>query len=533
MGRSASVLSPPTRGIGRVARLLRALVSPFSTVQASSTPAGRSRSRQQRHNAPTELRFAVDGKHRVLDLTPVRERLGKHWPRYADSVFLVAEKVVRREIGPKDRLSRKSDALIIAFEAPNSRAAAVIQTKVSKTLTQLLFGDGMFADAIPRRALASPPRRAARARTRGGFFRWLGALFGRFQAPAPAPAIEKSAADGPSGAGAEPASAAAPSVEPPDLEWAEKENAPAGSAAPPRAAARAISGQATRPALPLARFAAGNDKDVRQIEWAIFNATLRAARANAEFGAAVEERLSQVRFTYQPLWHVPSRALVSYRCTPVLVDQDNFIEGDKVLPNPVSVDQLMVLDQLALTNIIVDIEAMLNRNLDSVLVVPLHFTSFTADWSSGALSSLCNHIPAEARKRLVVEITDAATGRTDARFPPAVRALRPYCSRLGVVTPLRTRDFRYWAELGFLTAATDVTDWGGSEADLIGELDRFTLSARRDGLRAVVFGLRTRSLILAAATMGVEFVHGDPISQLGAMGVMERMPFDFADLYDA
>jgi hypothetical protein len=68
---------------------------------------------------------------------------------------------------------------------------------------------------------------------------------------------------------------------------------------------------------------------------------------------------------------------------------------------------------------------------------------------------------------------------------------------------------------------------------LIGELDRFTLSARRDGLRAVVFGLRTRSLILAAATMGVEFVHGDPISQLGAMGVMERMPFDFADLYDA
>jgi hypothetical protein len=197
-----------------------------------------------------------------------------------------------------------------------------------------------------------------------------------------------------------------------------------------------------------------------------------------------------------------------------------------------SVDQHMLLDQLALTNVIVDIEAMLTKNLDSVIIVPLHFSSFTADWSVGALSKLCTHIPTQGRKRLVIEIVDAANGRTDARLPGVVRMLKPYCTRLGAVVPIRTRDLRYWAELGFLTATADLTDWGGQEQDLVGELDRFALAARRDGLKAAVLGLKSRSLILAAATMGFEFVHGAPISHLAAMGVMEQVPFDFADLYD-
>jgi hypothetical protein len=68
---------------------------------------------------------------------------------------------------------------------------------------------------------------------------------------------------------------------------------------------------AHRYAVPLARFAPGDDAEIRQIEWAIFEATLRVARANAEFGAVVEERLSHVRFAYRPLWHVASRALGS------------------------------------------------------------------------------------------------------------------------------------------------------------------------------------------------------------------------------
>jgi hypothetical protein len=315
-----------------------------------------------------------------------------------------------------------------------------------------------------------------------------------------------------------------------ELEFADRvPGAPVGRSA---AKARPSSVGPARAALPLTRFAPGDDAEIRQIEWAIFEATLRAARANADFGAAVEERLSRVRFAYRPLWHVASRALLGYRCTPSLVENDTVIQGDGVLPNPMSVDQHMLLDQLALTNVIVDIEAMLTKDLDSVIIAPLHFSSFTADWSLGALSKLCTHIPTQGRKRLVIEIVDAANGRTDARLPGVVRMLKPYCTRLGAVVPIRTRDLRYWAELGFLTATADLTDWDGQEQDLVGELDRFALAARRDGLKAAVLGLRSRSLILAAATMGFEFVHGAPISHLAAMGVMEQVPFDFADLYD-
>ncbi len=260
-------------------------------------------------------------------------------------------------------------------------------------------------------------------------------------------------------------------------------------------------------------------------------ATLRAAREHAKYEPAVEAALRRVRFAYRPLWHVGSRSLAIFRCTPVMENETGLVEGDAVLPNPGAHELHMMLDHLTLANVLLDIETLLHDKRDGMVVVPLHFVSFVADWSGEPLMKMLHNLPTSGRARIVFEIVDAFAGRTDARFRAVVHALRPFCSRLGANLPLRVQDPRFWRELGISVVSTDLTGYDAPEDELIAELDRFVVGARPLGLRTVAIGLGSRSLVLAAATMGFDMVHGTNVAHFADRDAFGRVPFDFSDLY--
>jgi len=531
VGHFPSIATRSARLGARARRYLGGLFNPFTRRQQSEL-ARRQEHAQDRPRQAVSLTLATrkDGGRHILDLAPVRERLGAHWPRYADSLYVMAEKIIRNELGPKDRFERDNDTFVITFDSNAGHGADVTFGKIENTLSQLLFGSGEARDAPHRSATrAISPFKGKKRRAALGWFRRFLARLSAFRS---GPILEGIRPE--PGVGEQPRGAAARGRGLHAAAFAIPLQVPAG---PPEisstatAARTAIAPSWSAPPIPLTRFAQGGDTDVFEIEQAIFGATLRTARAHAEFPPAVEAALRKLRFAYRPFWHVGSRALLIYRCTPVLVLDDRVLENDAVLPNPDSRDLKMLLDQIVLANVIVDLEALIRKGLDSLIVVPLHFSSFAEEWSASALTNLCEHIPVAGRKRVIFVMVDAASGRTDGRFQSVTRTLKPYCARFGARVPLRTRDMRYWRELGFAVVGADVTGMTGQELDIIAELDQFLLAAKREGMRSVVEGLNTRSLILAAATMGFDFVHGAPISYLANMGVIERVPFDFSDLY--
>ncbi len=279
------------------------------------------------------------------------------------------------------------------------------------------------------------------------------------------------------------------------------------------------------------RRARRDENEIRRIEDAIVAATLRTAREHAKFGPAVEAALRRVRFAYRPCWHVGSRSLAIFRCTPVMEQEFGLVEGDDVLPNPGARDLHIMLDHLTLANVLLDIETLLRDKRDGMVVVPLHYASFLEDWAGNPLAQMLHHIPKSGRPRVVFEIIDAFAGRTDSRIRGVVQLLRPYCGRLGANLPLRINEHRFWRELGFSVVSTDLTGYDGSESDLIAGLDRFVLGARPLGLRTAAIGLGSRSLVLAAATMGFDIVHGANVAHFADRDVFGRVPFDFSDLY--
>ena len=247
--------------------------------------------------------------------------------------------------------------------------------------------------------------------------------------------------------------------------------------------------------------------------------------------AAHEKTLSRIRVTYRSIWNVATRVIAVYRATPTLVEDNLILRGDAVLTNLGSRELLARLDELTLSHVVLDLEQLARRGLEVAIVVPLHFASFADEWSSKALLRLCNKIPESARGKVVFESLDAAHGWGDPKFRGVMRLLKPFCNRFGAVMPLRSRDLSFLRELGFATASIEASEQFGTETDIINCLEQFRMSAHRDGLLTAVWGLKTRSLVLSAATMGFDFVHGDMIGSSALEAPMDRIDYDFENLY--
>ncbi|HEX9836133.1 MAG TPA: hypothetical protein VGB90_04720 [Alphaproteobacteria bacterium] len=508
----------------------------------------------------------AEGNRRILDLAPVRDRLGEHWPRYSEAVRLIAEKVIRKEIGAADRYERSGDSFVIAFGDSGGLRVERSFAKIQRTLEEMLYGSGIDADS--ERARPAARGTAARGAPRKGLFRRMIEgiarpfrsirLFGGARRPAaPAPVADAVAEDrgvavseasaaaaappGPAAVAARRvAAAAAPSgadgspqaVAAGPVAAADSPHSPSGPArSQGRDGAHAASHRAAHGGGMMARLAAKNDAEIRKLEGAILAAALRTAREHASLPANVEAALTKVRFAYRPIWVVNGRLVGVYRCTPVAFEDGTFVEGDAILPNATSREQRVMLDQLTLANVILDIEALVRQKRDVLIVIPLHFGSFVEEWSDKVLVNLCQHIPEAGRPRIVIEILDAAEGRSDPRLQSAMRTMKPFAGRFSADLAVTNRDFRFWREAGFTASGVNAAENARPEDELIAELDQFQLFAKREGLRTFVTGLKTRSLILAAATMGFDFVHGDPIAPLAAGGGFDRVEFDFGNLY--
>lgn len=239
----------------------------------------------------------------------------------------------------------------------------------------------------------------------------------------------------------------------------------------------------------------------------------------------------RIQFMYRPIWKIDNRLIAIYRATPSLVEGERVLMGDAVLSNSWSAEQVAKLDELTLSRVVFDLDAHSRAGLNVIIVVPIHLASFVDEWSSKNLLKLCQRIPESARGNVVFEVLDALQVRSDARFKAAMRILRPFCRRFGAMMPIHARNFDFLRAAGFATVATEVSEQLGDEVQIIDALELFYMGSSQEGLLTAAWGLRTRSLMLAAATIGYDFINGQMIGAFPTGTLLNQVDYYLEDLY--
>ena len=99
-------------------------------------------------------------KLHVLQLEPIKIRLGTRWPRLADLVHKLFEKALRRAQGPSDHFVAVGElSYVVTFHGLSVSEASLACTAVAKEVCELLFGDGI--DDIAVRALVGTVPKAS------------------------------------------------------------------------------------------------------------------------------------------------------------------------------------------------------------------------------------------------------------------------------------------------------------------------------------------------------------------------------------
>lgn len=413
----------------------------------------------------------------TLDLSPLRARLGQHWSLYSDVVFRIAEIIINKSIGAGDNYSRDGLTIKIELDASAGRNVGAIFCEIENKLSQTLLPDGQAVaspldkDDGKQHLVAGLDREASHVGSDSkisGSFRSNPALLSRVA--------------GHRGAGR--------------------------STILPTTGSRLLS----------------QETSISDVD----GAAARFPEAASMNGMAH----GRVYVTYRPIWKIDSHLIAIYRATPTLVVDNRIRLGDAVLTNPRSRDLIARLDELTLWRVLFDLEAHARNSLDVVVVVPIHLSSFTDQWWSTNLLRLCRKIPESARRHVVFEAVDAVHVGGDSRIKAVMRMLKPFCRRFGAIMPLQARDLGFLSALGFDLIAVEASAQPGTEMEIIDLLDQFYMIASQEGLLTGAWGLRTHSLVLAAAAIGYDLINGQMIGGFPTGVLLSQIDYHFEDLYE-
>src|SRR6266404_2113658 len=94
--------------------------------------------------APSANPTVSAAKLHVLQLEPIKEKLGGRWSRLSDLVHKLFEKALKHAQGPGDHFIQLGElSYIVTFHGLSPEEAGLACAAVAKEVCKLLFGDGV------------------------------------------------------------------------------------------------------------------------------------------------------------------------------------------------------------------------------------------------------------------------------------------------------------------------------------------------------------------------------------------------------
>ncbi|MGZ5392254.1 MAG: hypothetical protein ACXWD3_10540, partial [Mycobacterium sp.] len=162
--------------------------------------------------------------------------------------------------------------------------------------------------------------------------------------------------------------------------------------------------------------------------------------------------------------------------------------------------------------------------------IPLSFNCIShSSTRMSILADLKRLATPDWKSRLFVELTDVPTALPHVRLTEIVAQLRPFVRGVLVRVPRGPVDVLRWDRCGAIGMIATI-DRGQSEREQIQRLGRFAADTARIGVVASVYGVRSRSMTLAAWAAGIRLLSGDYVTEkFGGALIAQRFVPD--DLY--
>jgi GGDEF domain-containing protein len=236
-----------------------------------------------------------------------------------------------------------------------------------------------------------------------------------------------------------------------------------------------------------------------------------------------------IEFRYQPIWYAPKKAIVAYRCNLFLQSGDELIPAETLVQDDGLRDAPLMIDRLVLRRALSDLAQLLASDNKAIVIVPLHAASFGSTNGWRQLTAILSGITHEMRMLTFVEIVDVLAQLSDGQLPKTVRRLRSRARKVIARVPLYFRGFSQLRDAGFTGAYASVASPGYSEADLANMIGFFSHGSRAQGLRPILGGIDSASVLAASIGKGIEYFSGPLISEEQELPSAVK-PFDLVEV---
>jgi hypothetical protein len=422
---------------------------------------------QKKRDLTTRRLIRADGD--VIDISPLREKLGAAWSQYGPAIHRIASRIISQEIAGAGTFSRHAESYELTFSNLSRRRARRECARIAGKLDETLGGSPR-EHSTPQQPLGIPAAAGQPA---------------PLAIPVPAPA---------------------PDVPP---EW--NRVAPAAPAVvpdmPPPAESTRTSRAMERAAAQLAR-----QKEL----------------AN---GAILIFPPPDLRADFRPFWEIKSKHVTMYGITPTSTWGGHRHAGYmSILPRNFGATETLALDQILLTESVAALAASSRPEHRALAITSLHAMTLEDDAASAAFLDACKGIPERLRARLLFEIIDIhrLTGSAES-YGKILRLSKFGRGMLGRLS-VRATNLAFCKTLGLLAVGFDLADDVRPEGNLLSDVETFAVIASRSKLESYARGLDSVSLTIAALGAGIGYIEGT-FNQQDQNGGLSVLPFQIQDLY--
>lgn len=234
-----------------------------------------------------------------------------------------------------------------------------------------------------------------------------------------------------------------------------------------------------------------------------------------------------VTMSYQPVWYAGKKAVTTFQTELWMEGEARATSVDRLLATNGDTGAAWKADAILLQKAIADLKACLDQGKKSVVSVPLHYRAIADKRGRSQILSSCMDAPPNIRKLLVFDLlgVDSSDGKTlSENLEPFRKMGRSITVRIG----LKQRIDPDLSTLGVHAVGCDLRDETLAEGECLAELEQFAAKAQRAGIGSYAYGLRSRSLVIAAVCAGFDYIGGDAVvaNVTSPQGVFSFEPLD-------
>ncbi len=491
----------------------------------------------------------VGGKINFLNLSHLKEKLGPKWPRVSRIVHMITEDIIKTNLDENDFFVRVNEkSYIIVFDDLTQEQARLKCALIGQAILRKLLGETKTSDMLEVSTAVAQVDGSVGLERVSLFEKMNQALDNAEPDIVTTSAVKKGTAN--SGDDA----SATPDLAKLFLEAANKLNPDFPDDLPQEAKARANAQSGKPGELTQQQFEHGMDAllallgtqggaldldvpdflDEIEADENIEGAGTKDAKRTVKLTKGPEKASvapPAISLHYRPMWNIKNNVISEYQSQLCLQVEKSVFEGETIFGQNADDRILAAADNYVLRKSLTDLCKVLRKRAKNIMIVPVHYETFSSQRSMDGFTSLCRSIPKSLKRFIVWEIIT-----THSQFMLSrVFDIAKFLENFGHAIVLRT-DIDYTlidelSDMGIYAVGCDMTSETLTEADAIKKMESFVTRASRCRLRTCINGLNTTSLVTASVCAGFDYVGGRAVSKALETPVGIR-PFTTLDMYN-